>query len=327
MARDADDGGSKREIVKTMAVAVPETFLSSVRQFRPREDAEHKTWRLPRDHIADLRDVARGVEETNAGVCCRYLIDQFSGAGHSDIDEDGYVHHLDAVERFCDTYGVWKHPTVESWRHRIGRCRRAIARMHGMGHHKHVGVLHVVYGYPDPLTKEFPKKSVDSLGEMASLIKYTDLVEVKRQEMARQEAMTMSKRVARIEPTKDLPGHWKADGDTIYEWDKRFQNGDEITRTAIRQNLPVEYGPLLIDLMKHRELYEYSLRCISSSDVVRQQFAPLEERDETDDQYRERRANYENRRDVFVSQVKVESDKLLVAASRSYHAAWLASGG
>lgn len=315
-----------------MAVAMPGTFLSSVSLFRPREDVDHKTWRLPANHIADLRDVARGVEETNAGVCCRYLVDQLSGAGHSDIDRDGYVNHLDAVEKFCDQYGVWKHPTVVTWRRRIERSRRAIARMHMAHDHKHVGVLHVVYGYPDPLTRCFPKKVLDTLGEMASLAKYTDLVEVRRQEMARQEAMRVSAQVGKIKiaPTKDVPGHWKTTNDTINEWDDRAQSGtDEITRVAVRQNIPPEYGPMLVDLMKHRDLYEHALRIVSSSDALRLQLAPASDRydDETDEHHKERRETAEARRDVFVSQVKIECDKLVVAASKRYHAAWLASGG
>jgi len=294
-----------------MAVSMPGNFLPTtptVHPFRPREDAEHKTWRLPSNHIADLRDVARGVEETNAGVCCRYLVDQFSGAGHSDIDNDGYVNHLDAVERFCDQYGVWKHPSVITWRRRIERARRAIVKMHLARDHKHVCVLHVVYGYPDPMTLNFPKKVLDVLGELVSLARYTDIVEVKRQEMARQEA-------AKVAASRQVS--------------KEFEPDEEVSRVAIRQNLPAAYGPMLVDLMKHRDLYERSLRIITSADALRLHIAPApdKQKTETEEHYRERREATEVRRDVFISQVRIECDKLLVAASKAYHSAWLASGG
>lgn len=196
-----DDSGSKRESGKTMAVATPETFLSSVRRFRPKEE-DYKTWRLPHDHIVDLRDVARGVEESNVGVCCSYLIDHLTNSGQNDIDsEDGYVNHLSAVERFCDQFEVWN-VAVDSWRKRIMRCRRAIQRMYQNGDHKHAGVLHVVYGHIDPLIKAFPKKFIDVLGELAPLARYTDAVEVKRQEMARLEAVEASARADRTRAAK-----------------------------------------------------------------------------------------------------------------------------
>ena len=246
-----------------------------------------------------------------------------SGAGSSDIDMDGYVHHLDEIERFCDQYGVWKHPTVITWRRRIDRCRRAIAKMHEALEHKHVGVLHVVYGYPDPMTRDFPKKVLDSFGELASLVKYTDIVEVKRQEMARKEALRMSTLPSFVSPTKDIPGHWRSHDDYVDE-----QSGDEITRVAIRQNLPVAHAPGLVDLMKHRDLYEYALRVITSSDALRAQLAPTAEKHhaESDDHYLNRHEGWLNKRDVFVAQANVDCDKMLVAASREYHRFWLMSG-
>lgn len=330
VAYDSDDESRRRRIF-TMATAVSSptgTFLSSVRPFR-REigQQEHSVWRLPPNHVIDLRDVTRGVEETDAGVCCKYLIDTMLGAGHSDIDSDGYMHHLDDVERFCDQNHIWEHEEVASWRDRIKRCRRAFQRMHHQGHHKHVSVLHVVYGYPDPMTRDFPKKVLDNLGELASLARYTDVVEVRRQEMARIEATAVSNRKVVIEPTKDLPTHWKGTKDEITEDDDRFQTGDEISRVAMRQNLPVHSVPFLADAIRHREQYERALRVISSSDALRATLAPASEQqsDEPDEHYDQRLVNTESKRDLFLVQLKIESTKMLEIASLVYHRAWLES--
>lgn len=299
------------------------TFLTSVRPFR-REvgQQEHSVWRLPQNHVADLRDVTRGVEETDAGVCCKYLIDSTSGAG-SDFDEVA----LEDAENFCEQNHIWDHALVGTWRERIKRCRRAFERMHHRGHHKHVSVLHVVYGYPDPMTRDFPKKMLDNLGDLASLARYTDVVEVRRQEMARLEATEVANRKVIISPTKDLPSHWKSANDEIGEWDDRVQTGDEDSRVAIRQNLPVAGAPFLADVMRHREQYERALRIISSGDALRSMLAPAEEQGsyEPDDHFEQRKLNVESKRDLFLVQVKIEATKMLELASLFYHSAWLES--
>lgn len=304
-----------------MAVAVSGSFMANIHQFKPREVVTHRSTRLPPNHIIDLRDVARGVEETNAGVCCRYLIDQFAGTGHSDIDQDGYVNHLDAVERFCDQYGVWTHPTIITWRTRIDRCRRAIATMHRAGQHKHVGVLHVVYGYPDPMTRDFPKKVLDTFGELASLAKYTDVVEVRRQELARLEAVEMSTRydAQRYEPAAESDGHA-----VILASAKDAQ----LEANSVRHGYRPEFGADLASTIRHRDYYQYALRVISSSDALRSYLSLGHDRDndEDDEEFRVRKEVAETRRDVHVSQINVEADQLLVAASKAYHVAWLASG-
>lgn len=314
-----------------MAVAVPGTFLANVTPIRPREEPTFKPWRLPSNHFADLRDVTRGVEESNVGVCCKYLIDHSLASGNQDIDNDGYINHLDAIEKFCDTYGVWKHPTVQTWRRRIARCRRAFALMHSVGDHKHVSVLYVVYGHPDPLVRAFPQRARDILGELAPLARYTDVVEVRRQEMARLEAADRAAQqtVSAVAPTKDVPQHWRKTNDEISEFDTRHQSGEEITRVAIKHGVHASMGPSLVDLMKHRDLYEYSLRAISSMDVLRQQFdVPMDrEFGESKEQFQERKEVAEIRRDTFLGLVKNDAEKMLTNASKKYHAAWLSSGG
>ncbi len=310
------------------AVSTPATgtFLTSVRPYRrdPEQQSEHGVWRLPPNHIADLKDVTRGVEETDAGICCKYLIDSMSGAG-SDFDEVS----LEAAENFCEQNEIWNHKIVDGWRTRIKRSRRALALMHHRGQHHHVSVLHVVYGYPDPSTREFPQKVLTNLGELASLVRYTDSVEVRRKEMARCEAVAMSNRKVFITPTKDLPAHWKNANDEIVENDEREQTGDETSRVAIRQGLPVSGAPFLLDVMRHREMYERALRIITSGDAVRMMFAPPSERpySESDSHFEERKLNVELKRDLFLVEVKIETTLMLEAASKIYHRSWLESAG
>lgn len=329
MARRDDDAGSPEGKRETMAVAIPGAFLANVSQIRPKEEPPFKAWRLPTNHLVDLRDVTRGVEESNVGVCCKYLIDHTLASGNQDIDEDGYIHHLDSIERFCDTYGVWKHPTITTWRKRIARCRRALALMHSVGDHKHVSILYIVYGHLDPLVRAFPQRARDILGELSPLARYTDVVEVRRQEMARIEAAERAAKKVAPAPTKDIPSHWRGTNDEISEFDERQQSGEEITRVAIRHGVHASMGEAVVDLMKHRDLYEYSLRAISSADVLREQFETpqLREFGETKEQFQERKDVAEMRRDAFLGLVKNDAEKMLTIASKKYHASWLSSGG
>lgn len=312
-----------------MAVAVPGAFLTNVQQMRAREDAEVKPFRLPTNHLTDLRDVARGIEETNVGIACKYLVDHTLVGGNADIDDDGYVNHLDAIEKFCDQYSVWKLATVDTWRRRIARCRRALALMHRAGDHKAVGVLHVVYGYPDPVIRTFAKKVQDTLGELAPLARYTDIVEVRRQEMARAEAVKMDERAAQATHAREVrealyPPPKKG---VIQEILDAAAARQEERAIAIRHGYPVTTASHLQLEFRRREYYQWALNAISSTDALRAQlFVPTErEDDETKEQFQERRDVAEARRDAFVSQVKIESERMLSTASKKYHASWLAS--
>ncbi len=324
-----DKGFSRREVRDAMAVAVPNTFLSSVREFRPREEREEKAWKLAPNHVADLKDIARGVEETNAGIATRYLIDSLSSGGLVEIDGDGYIHHLHEIEKFCDRYGVWAHPTIITWRRRLARARRAIYRMHDAKFHKYVCVLFVVYGYPDPSTREMTKKVQDYLGDMASLARYTNVVEVRRHELARNEAVQTSQRAETIKVarTKDVPECW-GDGYVKPLAPTEEEALTDVHRAmAVRQGLNASHGPALVDQMHHRDRYEYAMRVISSSDALRSILAPAGEREdgESKEHFDQRKENVETRRDSLLSQIKFECTKLVEASTKAYHRAWLAA--
>lgn len=313
-----------------MAVAIPGTFLASVQPMQAREETV-KRYRLSSNHISDLRDVARGVEESNVGVACRYLVDHsIAGADH-DIDEDGYINHLDAIERFCDQHSVWKHPAVVTWRSRIARCRHAFALMHGAGEHKAVSVLHIVYGYQDPLIRTFAKKVLDTLGELAPLARYTDIVEVRRQEMARIEAVRLDER-ANYEMTMQMlreekyPEKFAPEAKSaVQEIVTASAKAEEQRATAIRHGLRANVGKHLMNVLRRREYHHWALASITSTDALRNHLQVPGERewDETKEQFQERRDAAEAKRDLFIAQVKIEAEKMLSQASQKYYEAWL----
>lgn len=313
----------------SMAVAVSEVFFSSVHKFRDAEDRAPRTWRLAPHHVADLSDVATGVEESHAGIACKYLIDSLNAGGRVDIDPDGFINDLDALEKFCQRFGVWAHPAVASWRQRIQRCRRALTRMHEAGKHSQVSILFITYGHPDPSIRELPKRVLDNLGELASLARYTDRVEVHRQEMARKEAVERSARAVGVKsiPTKDTPKHWDAHDIEPIEADESEALESVQRAAAIKLGFKADYGPHLAELVRHRERHESAQRIMTSGDALRDLFAPLEGRDddESDQHYEQRKENSEVKRDIVTSQIHGQAYRMLEDAGKTYQAAWVQS--
>lgn len=292
-----------------MAVAFPKVYLAAVRpEHNGRKGGEERPWRLPPNHVQDIRDVALGVEESNAGVCCRYLLDTLAGGGSADVDEDGYVNHLHDVERFVERYGDFgKIPAIVTWRHRLRRSRRTITLLRAEGDHRSADVLLVAYGHPDPSTAHLvpllPR-------EHANLARYTDAVELKRIDLVRAE-------------TSKLAARWEAQGDVV--------------RLAAR-----------------RELFERASRVISSGDGLRlgleaftepnvaRGFILLEavvegpprmrpesahELEIRREARKERQKAHDSKREAFLLDVKLDAHRMLVAAEKAYHKAWLRTGG
>lgn len=301
-----------------MAVQVSPVYIADFKG-RHKDKAEGK-WRLSRERIADIQDVARGVEETNVGVCCRYLIDYLTEVGSSDIDEDGYIHQLAPIENFCERYDIWgNNKVIDSWRKDIQRCRRAINRMRDQGHHDQVSVLFVVYGYPDPSIRDLPKFALDVLGELASLAKYTDRVEEHRKELARLEAVRISSNIKEpaLPPTSTWIEH------------SLFESAGESAKAAmaIRHGHRAEHSGVFLDLMRHRDRYEWALRVTSSGDALRSLFAPIPNREEneTQEHFAVRKDNAETKRDVILMEIKTQATEFLKTASLIYREAWRAS--
>lgn len=272
-----------------MACAVSLVYRAPVQRMGQGED--DKPWRLPPARVQELRDVANGVEESNAGVCCRYLLDALSGEGAShDTDLDGYVHHLEAVERFVERYGDYgRVPVVASWRAKIARTRRAITRMREAGEHRAADILFVVYGPPDPSSVDL----IPSLGkDLAPLGRYTDSVETLRLELARLEACAWVRE--RGDGTVDLAIHRQR-----LAWAERTVSSGDAMRAA---------------MAAFREPMPALLPGESPSS--------LEVRREA---RRDRQKAHDARRAAFLLDVKIEARRMLVEAERVYYAAWLAS--
>lgn len=253
------------------------------------------SWRLPPMRLQEIRDVAQGVEETNAGICTRYLLDELERAGPPGEDS---IAMFDA-ERFCDEYAVLGHASVQGWRSRILRCRRALRSLvddalpPSRRDHEAVGVLHVAYGHPDPIVREWPNNALEFLGpELAPLVRYVQATEQVRLDLVRSEVM--------IRRSIHRPG----DGEVID----------------------------VVDLGRHRGTDRWLDRVVSSGDAIRHVMGephvpqrPGEEREAWNRRRQARKDAHAAKRTSFLVQAKYEADMMLTRASVRYHEAWRAT--
>jgi len=284
-----------------MAAAVTSVYLHRVAT-RRNHDArdEHRPFRLTPARVQDIKDVACGVEESDVGVCCSYLVDFNSGAG-ADYDE----HALHDLERYVgaavdfgdevDPAGtLLKHPVVAAWRGRIQRTRRAFIALRNAGDHTSASALMAAHGYPDALARSL----IDEMGEklqdcpLSSLARYTEVVEEHRLYLAREEA-------AYRRPWNVLPGN-------------------------------------VVNFTRHREGYERAERCISSGDALRSALAIFSEPspakvpsenpllfEQRKAQRKERKEHHDQKRTAFLLRVKIDATRMLSRAERAWHTAWL----
>lgn len=323
-----------------MALEVPRAFLSDDRP-RPRPTEEERSYRLPPAHVQVLRDVARGVEESDVGVCCSYLVDSTSGEG-ADYDE----HALNRLERFCEQSLTFDHlgalfgtAVVASWRSKVQRCRRTIIRLRERGDQHSANVLMVAHGYPDPIVAQLP--DLGTFGPLASLVRYTDEVERRRAELARAEAVTTTRRWV---PETRMGREWRGvdmSADEIKRdlGDARTQTGSEKARAAMSLGLDARQGNAgVIDLVKHRQRLEWADRSTSSGDALRASLVtfheppavqrPLESHGAFESRKESRKAReqaHKDKRSAFLTQVRIEAMRMLSDAEQRYHGAWLVS--
>lgn len=328
-----------------MALEVPDAFLTRKPQPHPRHPSEASPdgiFRLPPQHIPVLRDVARGAEESDAGLCCTYLIDTMGGEG-ADFDE----HALHAIERFAEhamNVSVLEHhfgAVVSNWRARILRSRRAIACLRHHDDQRSANVIMVAYGYPDPLARQYPELA--AWAAVGNLARYTDHVEDHRQELVKAEAMT--ERRTFNAPTKDPGRGWRGVDRTKDEIDRtagddRIQTGSEKARAAIAVGLDATQGNRgVVDLVRYRQRLRFADQAITSADALRAGLAPFDEplADQAPDESRaafearkatrkERESAHRDRKATFLSHVHGQAVRMLSAAERAYHAAWIAVG-
>lgn len=296
---------------REMSIEAREGYVS-VDKHRVNDDErrEHRTFRLPRRHQEDLRDVAHGVEETNAGVCTKYLLDATAG-GHEPDDV-----HLLEVERWCDRFKIFEHPRVASWCTRVRRTRRTLASMHAYGQSHDVAVLYVAYGPTDPLVREDGGIGKD-WGELGSLARYTDAVEVRRVEMAKAEALHVSAAMVEWKPSRGGVGLRGLHQVSAYH--------ETVAMMAVKHGMRATSGAAVVDLLRHRERYETAMARTTSAEALRdlQGHLPVQRPGETEGDFKRRQKAARGRRDVVLAQVKVEADQMLAKASGIYHSHWL----
>jgi len=298
-----------------MALRVSEVFMAG-----GGTSPDPESFRLAQHHVEVLRDVARGAEESDAGICCSYLADVMSGEG-ADFDE----HALNAVERFADratevvAIDIGQSVTaVSKWRARVLRCRRAIRRLRLGGDHKSASVLLVAYGYPDPLVRQIPELA-RFLAEHASLARYTDAVEARRKEMVEQQARELNRFNSRAD---------------------KYRVEGPFREMAKRDGQDPDYMAEVINFATYREKLAWADRAIGSSDALRGALAPYGEprpaRAPEEKQhlfearlavYKDRQNAHKGRVDQFVTELKIETRRMLLAAERRYHESWLCCAG
>lgn len=284
-----------------------ETF-SGFREKRSDEEDDRQRFRLPGARLTALRDITRGVEESDAGIRTRYLVDRDVVVGIRDTEE---VHVFDA-EAFIDRRMTWDERDADLWqrtgrprpatpteRHlNLARCRRTLRAMQERSFSFSekadgiksvrvvdgsflVGVLHVAYGWPDPFVSTLPEEIQKQLKtpepELANLIRYTDATEDHRQVM--------------------------------------------IVRHAEDESDPRQRSMSLHDRVRLADL------SLSSTDAVRDRILQAGARlaDESPDQHRVRVQQTEAERVLYFAVSKIQASAMLSNASRAYHETWAAS--
>jgi hypothetical protein len=260
-------------------------------------------WRLPSNHAQDLRDVARGLEESDVGIRTRYLVDRDAAEGE-DRDDD-YVHMYE-LEAFCNRFGIIG-PWSNAGRSRIRRCRAALRRLSRAGDCAAVGVLHVFYGYPDPSVRQWPRQAADALGDLAPLLRYTDATETVRKGLV-SESTLRTEIAGGFDPRTPVAGlrplalvvAAAGVGERERFFDRVISSGDAI-HAALRP-----FGEALRPrgINEHPEIHKARCRA-----------------------FKERFAAHAARRQAYLDAGRADAAALLTRASRAFHVAWLQASG
>lgn len=239
-----------------------------------------------------LADIAQGIEETDAGLACSYLIDQTSGEG---ADFDAFA--LDRIERYVDRAVTYEnlfddlraHPVVSRWRERIQRARRALARLRTSGQGSHASCLMVAYGHVDPFVRAFPELC-DLRPELASLIRYTEATEQARLTLVRAEALDRS---IRPDGTTELACYARL----LDEADRILTSAD-----AVRAMLHDHEAPI------HARPNEHPAELATRREARAR-----------------RRAEAADRRACYVATAHAQATTMLAEAEQAFRIAWLSS--
>ena len=325
---------------ETMAMKVPDVLsLAEVRALarkKPRkaraEEDGPSLFRLAEHHRETLRDVAEGVEESDAGLCCSYLFDSSGGEGR-DYDETALL----AAESFAEAAltfdflaGAFGAVVVSSWRERLRRSRRAITLLRSEGKGEVANVLMVAYGHPDPFAREVPE--LVALGRAGSLARYTEVVEERRRELVRETAKkdrekrrfvdVRSEDGELVRPPGLLPGD-------------RYREGGDLRSLVLEE--PDAFADA-VDFAHRRDLRAAADAAISSTDAIRAalvafgepivEAVPGESYAQTEGRRlarKERSSAHALKRKTFLTELRLEVARTLSSAEEAYHDAWLRS--
>lgn len=300
-------------------------------------------------HVADLRDVARGAEESSVGLACRYLVDRtLEGAGGEEevLDDAGGVVRLRllALERWCDANDVFTHADVVTWHRRLRRCRRALIALREAGRGFSADALMVAFGPPDPWARDLAGRKVAgdrTLGELfgrwelVALAKYTDAVEARRADLVAERWAArqawLDERERALGPAMPLAPVLRVLGQT--DAVRVFVRYDEWPDDRSAAEVMADEMALPRARLTHED------RATSSADAFLWAIAPNPEPrpvrriDEDKAPYAERFRAWEGRdaergaaRAEFLLAVRRDADLLLASAMALYHDAWLRVG-
>ncbi len=276
-------------------------------------------WRLPDYHVETLRHIARGTEESEAGIHTSYLPDELERQGPPPDEVDPV--YLHSVERFCERFQCLDRELINIQRRLIARARRALTKLYLQRDYQTPAVLHMTYGYPDPATRAWPKNVHDFLGaELVQLIRYTEATEDIRQRLVRDELFRYR------DP--------KYTGFALRRCDVPIHNAEFQDETG----LELQEISSLVNITDTREREAYADKIITSGDALRfifQEFnerAPVRSLNEDKAAFRERSRPYETRRDAYrahqasyLVEARAQAETMFTRASRAYHTVWLQS--
>lgn len=296
---------------------------------------ETKTYRLAPELVAVLRDVARGCEESDAGLRTRYFVDLAATSGVRDV---GDVHLFD-VEKWCDgneLLAPWG--PKERWVRRR-RVRRALAHLHGRPDGlRHVGVLHVHYGWPDPFVRSLPPNVRKDLDELAGLARYTDAVEDHRRAMvaaAADEAATQlqARALAEVQARPAVLERLRVRRAQLEAKLAELSDsaGEDAETAALATGREIDRVDRAIDrtqkaLSRDRaSAVEGGQPAIQAGVRFSDRLAKADREISSADALLDAANLADSERIVFLTSVRIDANRMLSAASRAFHESWLRS--
>lgn len=276
------------------------------------EKPKLEAWRLPERLIIDLADVVRGVEETNVGICTKYLRDEVASATNGasrersalfekvrakpDIEpspddevlelteffdrEECHPIKMFDVEKFIDRYCSAETDDIPGkvlmgWRKRIKRVHRVFVHMHRAGLTRSVAVLNVAYGHIDPSIVHWDNKSIEYMVDQDA-----PPVHGRKTTLASLVRYTDATEEVRRQLVRERVAHQKSLAESpatqlaLRNCKEHLEEG-AIECMNLFERRRLELPPDLLDFTRHREIEQYLDRQITSGDALTEVFGEL----------------------------------------------------